>query len=194
MAAKDAIAGLGNLRLSRLMCFDIGDGRVCVVDSQGNEVARISSVLAGPPEQCAIRDAQWSLQCKRLAAQLHYESRRSHSTGWKKKCETWVTSLSSREFDKWRERKPKRGRFFSAEVRDTWASAVVMMKFQLKNKGERKLRHRKNPWLCWADTCSKNHNRKELARDGKKQRTNGNGRRAELQMQSVWRRSVACNV
>jgi hypothetical protein len=194
-ACKKTIDGLRSLRPSGLMCFDHADGRVRVVDADGTVVAIISMDKCHPPASESLLKEQWRLRARSMAAQVKNPEYRAKSADpWVTKCSTWVCCLRSREFDKWRKRKASGGRFFNARNRASWPEAAIRMKFQLKNKGERKLRHKANPWMPWAETCSKNHNRKELARVGKNQRAVGDGRRAELQMRFVRSRTVPCHV
>lgn len=191
--AEETIRGLGSLRQCGLACFDNPDGSVSVVDANANVIAVVASDAF--PDHSRVLDAQWRTKTvSMLRRSSHQVNVREGLSPWKVKCNTWLSVLHSRQFDKWRNRKACRTRFFNESKRGTWEQAVVRMKFQWKNKGQRKLKHAANPWLRWAETCSKNHNRKERARAGKKQRIDGHDRRTELQMCFKWRSSVACDV
>lgn len=189
---KATLHGLRNLRECCLSCFDNEDGSVSVVNAHAEVIAILPSAARATSESAVL--AQWKIKARLMLASVQKEHMGDGRSPWQKKCDIWITCLRSRAFDQWRARKATRSRFFNDSVRVTWEDAVVRMGFQLKNKGERKLRHAANPWLRWAETCSKNHNRKERSRVGKKQSANGFSRRSELQMCFKWRSSVPCDV
>lgn len=191
-ATNDRLYGLRNLVSISLMGFDNGNGTVSLVDRDAKVFAIIRRDACDAPSLKSVVAAGWKLKAHRMASQVR--AARKEKSEWEKKCETWTKCLRSRAFDQWRNRKAQRQRFFSELSRPDWASAAVRWKFQLKNRIHRKAMHDQSPWRLWAETCSKNHNRKERARAGKSERAIGHGRRTELQMQFKSRRAFASNV
>jgi hypothetical protein len=187
----DAFRGLDSIRPVVLYGFDAPGGRVRIVDSSGKVIATVGQEAFSPPQVEAIGRRKWEAAVAAMSSQARYESHAAVRSPWARKCDTWMSSLHSRAMDSFRKRSAKGGRYFSATSRSTWDAAAIRMVWQLQNRGTRKMKHRDNPWVRWAETCSKNHNRKEKNRACKQQGIAGDRRRAELQMCFVGRASHA---
>ena len=187
----DAFRGLDSISPVVLYGFDAPGGRVRIVDSSGKVIATVRQEAFSPPPAEAIWRRKWETALAAMSCQAFHESHAHARSPWVRKCDTWMSSLHSRAMDSFRKRSAKGGRYFSAASRSTWEAAAVRMVWQSQNRGTRKMKHRDNPWLRWAETCSKNHNRKEKNRACKQQGLDGDCRRAELQMCFVGRAAHA---
>lgn len=185
--AADVLEGLENLRPITVFGFDLPGGMVCIVDASGKAFKTVKQASLARPDDDLLLARKWKLKCDYMSGVAHREAKFIPRDGWDKRCDTWLRCLYSRSMDKWGKRVAVRKRFFNERSRPTWDAACKMMIYQFHNKGLRKAKSQSNPWMVWADCCSRNHNRKERNRVGKQQGFDEDRRRTSLQMRFVWR-------
>lgn len=105
---------------------------------------------------------QWKSAFQRM---LNTQNKRvdvSELCEWERKFRTWQASINLR---KKHDRMPRQNkRYFTHESRPDWDRAAQCMLWSYYNRVVRKRRHDSDPWARWAETTSKNHNRKERCR------------------------------
>jgi len=182
----------------KLTAADDG-GRLTLYDANGRKVGSVSKEAARPASDKSLTKILWARKFKAMSIVILRFANQADgdASEWGAKIDTWVGAIRLRQADKRREREGKR--YFSAESRPNWAAAIKCMQFSHRNRLRRKEKHAENPWLRWAETCSKNHNRKERNRvtQRREKRTQGRTRfingtqaitgRPELQMRIDWR-------
>lgn len=180
-----------------LTAAEIG-GRLTLYDANGRKAGSISKAAAFPTNQDSLREIMWTRKLKAMCiSNLQARDYASKGTdAWGVKIDTWIKAIRLRQIDKRREREGKR--FFSSESRPDWAAAIKCMQFAHRNRLRRKENHAQNPWLRWAETCSKNHNRKERNRAAERREmrierrssfidaVEATARRSELQVRFDW--------
>jgi hypothetical protein len=173
-------------------------GRLTLYDANGRKVGSVPSDLARQADATRLNDILWDRKLKAMSiVNLKAKEHAKRDLGaWGTKIDTWIASIRLRQVDKRREREGKR--YFSPDSRPNWAAAIQCMQFSHRNRLRRKDKHSGNPWLRWAETCSKNHNRKERNRVAERREKRAQGRpsfvnatqaivgRSELQMCIDW--------
>ena len=174
-------------------------GRLTLYDANGRKVGSVPSDLARQADATRLNDILWDRKLKAMCiVNLKAKEHSGRDSGaWGAKIDTWTKAIRLRQIDR---RRPREGRrYFSHESRPDWKSAITCMQFAHRNRLKRKQRHSANPWLVWAETCSKNHNRKERNRVAERREMHTEGRpsfingteaiigRSELQMCIDWR-------
>lgn len=105
---------------------------------------------------------QWRAAFQRMRNALCKRVDVSAMCDWERKFRTWQHSLKLRARY---ERAPKQNkRYFTDDARPDWERAAECMLMSYYNRVVRKQKHAADPWLRWAETTSKNHNRKERCR------------------------------
>jgi len=115
-----------------------------------DEIARLTKKL------------EWRAAFQRMRSSLNKRVDVSVMSDWERKFRTWQHSLKLRA--KY-ERAPKQNRrYYTHESRPNWERAAECMLMSYYNRVIRKQRNSADPWRRWAETVSKNHNRKERCR------------------------------
>jgi hypothetical protein len=105
---------------------------------------------------------QWRAAFQRMLNTQNKRCDVSAMSEWERKCRTWQASLNLRAKH---DRMPRQNkRYFTQESRPNWDRAAQCMLWSYYNRVLRKRRHDVDPWARWAETTSKNHNRKERCR------------------------------
>lgn len=158
-----------------LTAAEIG-GRLTLYDANGRKVGSVSKEFASEADQKRLTEIMWTRKLKAMSiVNLKFaEQANRDASEWGVKIDTWVKCIRLRQVDKRREREGKR--YFSADSRPDWAAAIKCMQFSHRNRLRRKDKHAANPWLRWAETCSKNHNRKERNRATERREERAQGR------------------
>lgn len=144
--------------------------RLVLVDKNGTTIAKTNPSSIGRPSKSTMQRKLWNMWAKwSLAALLRREQQRGDYAGdqWGTKADIWLASIRIRERYESRRgpRVPKRNRFFSSQKRTTWEKAFDCLSQQLSNARRCAFVSKElDAWNHWADTCGKNHRRKDLAR------------------------------
>jgi hypothetical protein len=138
-------------------------------DANGRKIGVVSKHSAHQPATSRLSEMLWIRKLKAMCViNLKAEEHAGKDGGeWQRKLDTWGKGIRLRQLDKTRPREGKR--YFSDFSRPDWIAAIHCMKFAHRNRVRRKHRNSCNPWLRWAETCSKNHNRKERNRAAQRQ-------------------------
>lgn len=105
---------------------------------------------------------QWKWAFSRMRALQAKRCEQGERQEWEQKFNTWQHSLRLRS--KYERAPRKNNRYFTDNSRPNWERAAECMVMSYYNRVMRKNRHAKDPWVLWAETCSKNQNRKERCR------------------------------
>ena len=152
-----------------------------LVDKNGKAIGNASAGAIGRPSKNEMRRKLWAMWAKwALFTLIRRKKQRDQHAGdeWGTKAQTWLTSIRIRKtFDLINaRRKSKKNRFFSAEKRQTWDKAFDCLGQQLSNARRCAfVSKERDAWIHWADTCGKNHRRKDLARRADENRSNQKG-------------------
>lgn len=135
-----------------------------VIDRNGRQSSRLKHADTGTLTDQQLsrikRRIRWRFAIWKMMRQLqNANARQRHVDEWDVKVKTWQNSMSLRQKDSQRKRHGRR--FFTTECRPNWDRAYECMLRQYYNKVVRKQRHNDDPWSLWAETVSRNHNRKE---------------------------------
>lgn len=145
-----------------LTAAEIG-GRLTLYDANGRKVGSVAKEIARPADEECLAEILWTRKLQAMTViNLRFQQPSNHKSDWDRKLDNWRLCIRFRQNDKRREREGKR--YFSAQSRPNWNAAIKCMQFAHRNRLKRKQKHLSNPWLLWAETCSKNHNRKERNR------------------------------
>lgn len=169
-----------NFEITQLSITAFKDGSVFVLlDKNGQKIGRLRIDAVGNPRLITMKRMLWETWSKWSQLELlgREQQRVAYQNDpWATKAETWAASLRIRE--RWSrncKRTAKGNRFFCAEKRSTWDKAFDCLAQQLLNARRCAFVSReRDAWNHWADTCGKNHRRKDIAR-----RRNGDARSAE---------------
>lgn len=136
------------------------ESRLCLLsDLDGNAIGEVKlprDVLLKAFPTDEIRWGEWA---KRTASGTN---KARPQTAWERKADAIATAFQLRRKDLKRFRKPKaRAQHLPFET-STWASAAHRMENASRLRWYRKMR---SPWKAWAETCSRNQNRRNEARN-----------------------------
>jgi hypothetical protein len=151
-------------------------GRLTLYDANGRKVGSVPSDLARQADTARLNDILWDRKLNAMCiVNLKAKEHAGRESGdWGTKIDTWIKAIRLRQIDR---RRPREGRrYFSSDSRPDWKSAITCMQFAHRNRLKRKQRHSADPWLVWAETCSKNHNRKERSRVAQRREERPEGR------------------
>jgi hypothetical protein len=152
-----------------------------IVDKNGKSLARLQNHLLARSPMPTMRKKLWLLWAKWSQNELlNRETQRIQyqQDPWATKVETWASSIRIRlRWESHRPRSRRGDRFFAAEKRTSWDKCFDCLSQQLSNsKRCAFVSKQKDEWNHWADTCGKNHRRKDLARRKDERRRNANSR------------------
>jgi hypothetical protein len=139
---------------------------VILLNKQGGRIGCVKVSLIGIPKGEVIENQKWNFWSTK--SQQWLKSREDqriayNSGGWGTKAETWILSLGFRK--RYGLRKKQGRRYWAPEKRKTWDESFALLAQQLRNARRcAAVCKTKNAWNHWADTCGKNHRRKNQAR------------------------------
>jgi hypothetical protein len=157
------------------------DGRVQLFDRNGNSIGLVDAADAAPACAVGLSRISWEQQIERMIKRFRRQIIKqpyASMSDWEKKTQVWMQT----------QRAPIRARshsrYFSPTKRSTWEDAISCMRNQFTN-ANRKASLSSDPWSKWAETKSRNSNRRESER-GIKESTAADDRRSGLQMRWHW--------